>query len=72
MSLLKFTPLNAEQTKRLSIPIKDVEILSGELFSRGVGKKAVVKIKGKTFNVIGLSCGLPNCQCDSKLVEVAK
>jgi hypothetical protein len=65
-----FTPLNEAQTIRGNFPIKDVEILSGELGLRRRGCKAIVRIHGKTYKVMGKSCGLPHCMCDAYLKEI--
>ena len=67
---LVFTPLNWERTERLRFNRADVEVLSGNLSQRGRGLKATIKIHGKTYKVYGLSCGLPNCQCDARIKEV--
>ncbi|WP_216587768.1 hypothetical protein [Streptomyces brasiliscabiei] len=65
-----FTPLNSDRTQRLVIPMDEVIVLSGSLDTREVGKKAVVSIKGKTFDVIGIPCDLLRCNCDAAIKEV--
>lgn len=66
-----FTPLNYERTKRLRFDMSDVEVVSGDLNVRKRGKKAVVRINDKLYAVHGISCGLPNCNCDAYIKEVA-
>lgn len=66
-----FTPLNAQRTKRLSVPKSEVFLLSGDLDRRGSGKKATVAINGTTFEVYGIDCGLSGCECDAYIKEVA-
>ncbi|MBK3559775.1 hypothetical protein JHN55_25265 [Streptomyces sp. MBT56] len=67
-----FTPLNADRTKRLTFDAKDVEVLSGDLNVRGLGKKAVVRINGRTYQVYGASCSFPQCACDAFIREIDK
>jgi len=63
-----FTPLNESKTERLKFDMKDVEVVEDKFWSgRGLGHKATVKIKGDMYKVFGISCGLPNCQCDAYL-----
>ena len=65
-----FTPLNEKETKRLKFDMKDVKILSGSLNYRGLGKKATIQIKRTKYKVLGRAFGLPNCQCDTKIVKI--
>lgn len=65
-----FTPLNETRTERLSFSMESVTVLSGDLDVRGYGKRAVVKIDGKTYNVYGAACSLPSCACDAFIREV--
>lgn len=67
---MKFTPFDEEKTQRLSIDISDITVLDGVLWARKRGYKALVDIKGRKYKVIGMSCGLPNCMCDSYLKEI--
>lgn len=67
-----FTPLDSTRTKRLRFDIADVEVVSGNLNVRGLGKKARVRIAGKLYDVIGAACGLPGCQCDAYIREVER
>lgn len=53
-----FTPLTEDRTRRLNIPLSEVNILKGDLFARVKGKKATVEIKHKKYEVVGISCGL--------------
>jgi len=67
-----FTPLNEERTIRGRFNRSDITVLSGDLFQRKAGRKAVIEIHGRTYQVIGISCGLPNCVCDAYLKEVTQ
>ena len=64
-----FTPLNEHKTKRLKFNMSDIELVSGSLNVRKLGKKAVVKIKGQEYSVFGLPCNLENCNCDAYIVR---
>lgn len=64
--------MNEGRTKRLSFPRSEVKLISGNLNLRTRGKHGVVEIFGTQYNVIGRSCGLPNCMCDAELVEIKK
>lgn len=66
-----FTPLNSERTERLSIPADEVTVISGSLETRELGKKAVVSINGKTYEVFGVPCDLPGCNCDAVIQDAA-
>jgi hypothetical protein len=66
----RFTPLNAERTQRLEFNRDDVKLISGNLHARRLGMKAVIEIHGEKYKVYGISCGLPNCQCDAKIVPI--
>ncbi len=62
-----FTPLlSTDRTQRVEVPMSKVEIISGDINKRGLGKKAVVKLFGmkELFDVIGIDCSLPSCACD--------
>lgn len=63
-----FTPMDEHRNKRLSFPAAEVKVISGNLNIRRRGKKAVVSIYGKMYDVFGLACGLPNCTCDAKII----
>ena len=65
-----FTPMNEQRTERLKFDAKDVKVLSGQLFQRGLGYHATIEIKGKVYKVFGKSCGAPHCQCDAYIKEV--
>lgn len=67
-----FTPMNASRTERLSFPRSEVRVLSGNLNARRLGKTAVVEIHGARYQVYGISCGLPRCQCDARIVPITK
>lgn len=65
-----FKPLTPDRTQRLTIPLKDMVVLSGDINVRKRGKNARVSIAGRVFDIYGISCGLPGCICDSLLKEV--
>ena len=65
-----FTPLNSDRTERLRIAREKITLISGNLYVRGPGKKAVISVDGKMFQVVGISCGLPHCACDALIREV--
>lgn len=67
-----FTPLNEQRTERLEFKQSDVKVLKGNLHQRGLGYHATVEIHGKVYRVIGISCGLPHCQCDAYIREVTE
>lgn len=64
-----FTPVNYATNVREKFEDSEVKTISGDLNLRGSGYHAVVEIKGKQYNVIGKSCGLPNCMCDAWIKE---
>jgi hypothetical protein len=64
-----FTPLEKYGGKRLRFDMKDVNVLMGTIDVRRAGAKAVVMIKGKIYVVVGCPCDLPDCMCDSYLLE---
>ena len=66
-----FNPLNEARTKRVNIDLDQVETVSGSLNVRKAGRKAVVKILDKVYEVVGISCGLPGCNCDAYMKEIA-
>ncbi len=65
-----FTPLNSSRTQRLRFNAEDVKTISGNPFVRKLGKKAVVEIKGKRYQVYGAACSLPQCVCDAYIKEL--
>jgi hypothetical protein len=67
-----FTPLDAAKEQRLRFRRADVEVLSGDLDVRGVGKKARVRIEGRVYDVYGTACDLPRCECDAYIVPVTE
>ena len=56
-----FTPRDFITDERLKFNLADVTVLRGDLFRRITGWKATVKIKDKTYDVIGVNCGLSTC-----------
>ena len=66
-----FTPRNEDGSIRLEM---DVEVLSGNPLSRGIGFRGIVahKKSGKRYKVYGASCGLPHCQCDAWVKEISE
>jgi hypothetical protein len=67
---LFFTPLDASRSGRLEFRRSDVTVLGGSLDTRGVGKKARVRIGSVVYDVYGCACDLPHCQCDAYIVPV--
>lgn len=67
MDTEKFTPMNADRTKRLEFDNADVEEISGDIHERVLGYRGLVRIKGTTYQVLGISCGLANCNCDAMI-----
>ena len=67
---MRFTPIS-EEGVRLEM---DVEVLSGDPFTRGLGFKGVVADKktGRRYKVYGAACNLPHCQCDAKVKEITE
>lgn len=65
-----FTPRDWVTDERLTIPMEDVEVLSGKLLLRRRGIKAIIRIRGKVYQVHGAACGAPRCMCDARLKEV--
>lgn len=65
-----FTPLNADETERLSFKDSEVTYHKGYERGRGLGLKGLVTINGQDYEVYGLNCSLPNCACDAKIVPV--
>lgn len=69
--MLTFTPLNEDGTERLKIEPENIEVLTGDLFQRGPGVHATVRIGGETFDVEGRVCSAGHhCFCDAQLVKV--
>ena len=66
-----FTPLN-ENNIRLKFKDSEVKVLSGDISKRGLGYKGTIKIKDEQYKVYGKSCGIPNCNCDAKIIKVNK
>lgn len=67
-----FTPVDKATGRRLHFDMGDVTVLSGSLERQGRGIKARVEIDGVRYKVVGASCGIPHCMCDSFLVEEGK
>jgi hypothetical protein len=65
-----FTPLDATRSKRLRFKWSEVTVLSGNLDVRGLGKKGQIRIGSTMYDVYGLACDLPRCQCDAYIVPV--
>lgn len=63
-----FTPMNIDG-KRLKFPDSAIHILLGALHQRRLGIQAIISIKGKTYVIMGLPCGLPNCNCDALILN---
>jgi hypothetical protein len=64
-----FTPRDPRGVQ-LSFPLSEIEILDGNLFKRGRGRRAGIRFDGVTYDVYGAACGL-GCFCAATVVEVA-
>jgi hypothetical protein len=62
-----FTPLDGPHGKRLRFRQSEVIVLSGDLDTRRLGKKAQVLIDQMIFDVYGCACDLEGCNCDAYL-----
>lgn len=65
-----FTPLTEDLAIRLTFPGSEVEVLHGDVNSRGLGYKGEVRIAGRRFAVHGQRCGAPQCNCDASITWI--
>jgi len=65
------TPVLKGTGHRLTLKISKSE---HRKITRGPGFKATVTdlLTGKRYRIFGRSCGLPNCFCDAKAIEVER
>lgn len=62
---------NPPETSRVRWRKEHVEQISGgALEPRGLGFKGRIKYAGAVYDVYGLPCGFPNCNCDAMVVPV--
>lgn len=65
-----FTPLTEDRSVRLRFDMASVRVVWGGLWPHQRGHQATVEIDGQRFRVIGCSCALPHCMCDSYIKKV--
>lgn len=65
-----WTPLD-KNYRRLRIAGRDVKVIVGDIGGRGLGLKGFVKAKGKYYMVEGYPCGMPDCNCDARWIEIS-
>ena len=67
-----FTPMSEDRSVRLQFDGDSVKLVSGSLGSRKLGYQATVTIAGHRFRIHGISCGIPHCHCDARIVYVGE
>jgi hypothetical protein len=65
-----FTPLSADRSERLSFPGETVTVITGDPLGHVPGRRAVVQIDGRRYEVHGEPCA-GSCACDARLVPIA-